>query len=143
VSSSGSGFVRCGWKTSGRVGRTALRPLRVSVDGAVVLYPSQIAPEAAGRQRRLCRQLGSPVHTVSASSRFEQEPGAALGFINPVFDKTRRRNVALFVDYLVSLSKASYQRHVVLAQPRQHVERVDIVRIVVGKPRRWCAGMRT
>jgi hypothetical protein len=52
----------------------------------------------------------SPAHAVPASTRFKQEPGAALSFVNPVFDQTCRRNVAVFVDDLADFPKASYER---------------------------------
>jgi hypothetical protein len=54
--------------------------------------------------------------TRAPSTRFKQEPDAPFSFINPVLDQTGRRNVAQFVDNPVNLSKASCQRHIVLAQ---------------------------
>ena len=66
------------------------------------------------------------------SARFEKEPGAPFSFVNPVFDQTCRRNISVFVDDLMGFSKASYQRHVVLPQLSQHVERANMVRIVVA-----------
>lgn len=66
-----------------------------------------------------------------STTRFKQEPCAALSFINPVLDQTRRRNVPEFVDELMNFSKAFRQRHVVLTELCEHIEWVDIVRIVV------------
>src|ERR1700733_11926369 len=69
---------------------------------------------------------GIPVPT-----RLEQEPGAPLSLVDPVLDEARGGDVAYLVDDVVHLAQARREALIVLAQLREHVERVDILGIVV------------
>src|SRR5580698_5615477 len=64
-------------------------------------------------------------------TRLEEEPGAPLGLVNPVLDEARGCDVAYLVDDVVHLAQARGEALIVLAQLREHVERIDILGIVV------------
>src|SRR5271170_781046 len=63
--------------------------------------------------------------------RFEQEPGAAFGLVDPDFQQTRGSDVAVFVADAVDLAHSHDELLVVVAEFSQHVLRLDVVRIVV------------
>ena len=65
------------------------------------------------------------------ASRFEQEPGATLRFIDPDLYQAGGRDVAVFVADVVDLAKSRGQRLVVSRKLGEHVPWFDIVRIVV------------
>jgi hypothetical protein len=69
---------------------------------------------------------------IAAAARFVQKPDAALGLVDPDLDQARRRDVAFLLAEVVGLPHAGDQRLVVRVQLSQHVERVYIVRVVVG-----------
>jgi hypothetical protein len=74
---------------------------------------------------------------VASAAGFEQEPRASLRFVDPVLDEACGRNVAVLIYHAVHLAQAAGQSLVILAQRRQHVERVYIVRVVVLAGRSW------
>ena len=69
---------------------------------------------------------------VDSPAGFEEEPCAPLGFIDPSFDHARGRDVTQPIDNVVNLSETRRQGEVVIAKFREHVERIDIVRVVVN-----------
>src|SRR2546423_9921023 len=72
------------------------------------------------------------VRTSIPSARgFEEEPCSTLGFIDPNFDETRSRNVAMFIANVVRLTKTARERFIVLRQFREHVQRLDIFGVVI------------
>jgi hypothetical protein len=68
---------------------------------------------------------------VSVPARFEQEPGAPLGFIDPDLDQAGRGNVTVLVANVVCLAQARRHRLVVFAQFRQHVGGLDALSVIV------------
>ena len=50
------------------------------------------------------------------SGAFEQEPGAALGLVHPVFDQAGCRDIAVLVAEIVGLLHQRDEREVVLAE---------------------------
>src|SRR5450755_1198019 len=83
------------------------------------------------------RPAGSrPRHAVSSArldpaARFEQEPGPSLGFVDPDFEQARGRDVTVFLAQIVRFAHRCGELQIVLAQFRQHIERRDVVGIVV------------
>ena len=63
---------------------------------------------------------------------FEQEPSTTLGFIEPYFDETRRRDIPVFVTDVVRFAEARSHRFVVVHQFREHVQWLDVFGIVIG-----------
>jgi hypothetical protein len=61
---------------------------------------------------------GYRIYEIARSIRparcFVQEPGSALGFIDPNFDQARRGDVAVFLTYVVGLAETRGQGLVVL-----------------------------
>ena len=64
-------------------------------------------------------------------ARFEQEPRPPLGLVDPVLEQARARDVVVLVAESVRLAHVRGELLVVLTQLCQHVERRDIVRVVV------------
>src|SRR5262249_33652383 len=77
-------------------------------------------------RRSMARKPSSP-------ACLEQEPDALFGLVDPDLDEARRRHVVALVANTMDLPHADDQRLVVLAQLAQHVQRVDVVGIVVGQ----------
>src|ERR1700722_9924884 len=65
------------------------------------------------------------------SGRFEQEPGAAFGLVDPDFQEARGGDIAVFVADAVDRAHSPDELLVVVAKFSQHVLRLDVVRIVV------------
>src|SRR4051812_35534387 len=84
----------------------------------------RVSPHAA-------RERTSSRNSSALAARFKQEPGATLRLVDPVLDQARRRDVAGFIYNIVHLAQAGRELLVVLAELGQHVERLDVVRIVV------------
>src|SRR5438093_8051385 len=59
--------------------------------------------------------------SITWTRSFEKEPGPSLGFIDPNFDETRCRNVAMFIAHIVRLAQARSQSLVVVLQLGKHV----------------------
>src|SRR5260221_12872883 len=68
---------------------------------------------------------------VPAAARLEQVPGALLGLVDPDFDQAGGGNGAVLVNNVVNLAQTSGKRLVVVAQFGKHVQRFDVLRIVV------------
>src|SRR5437773_5115494 len=69
--------------------------------------------------------------SIHATRGFKEKPRSTLGFIDPNFDQTRGGNVAMLVAHVVSLTKARGQLFVVVGQLSEHVQRLDVFRIVI------------
>src|SRR5580693_2631269 len=77
-------------------------------------------------------QTGSLVaRRVPLAARLVQEPNSPFRLVDPVLDEARSRNVAHLVNDVVRFPQTRRQGHVVLAQFRQHVERIDILGVVI------------
>jgi hypothetical protein len=83
-------------------------------------------------QQRLEVSDEPPSNPLARPHRFEQEPGAAFGFIDPGLEQAGAGNVAAFVAQGVRLPHMSCQLFVVFEQLGQHIEGGYIVGIVVG-----------
>ena len=70
----------------------------------------------------------------AAAACFEQEPGAALRFVDPVLDQARSSNVVMPLADFMRRAQASSQLLVVAAKLNQHVLRRHEFRIVVRQP---------
>ena len=68
---------------------------------------------------------------VDPPAGLEEKPYTPLGFVDPGLDQTRGCDVTQFIDNVVYLSKTRRQGEVVIAKLREHVERIDVVRVVV------------
>ena len=69
--------------------------------------------------------------SVSPARGFEEEPGPTLGFIDPYFDETCRRDVAMFVAHVVRFAQTRGECFVVVHQLGQHIQRLDVFGIVI------------
>ena len=65
---------------------------------------------------------------------FKEEPGASLGFVDPNLEQAGGGDIVMFVAKLVRFPHPPRQLAVVLAQLRQHIERLDVFRVVVFDP---------
>src|SRR5882724_5973108 len=65
------------------------------------------------------------------AARLEQEPRTPLGLVDPVLDETCGGNVTCLIHNIVHLAQARGERLIVLPELGQHIERIDIVGIVV------------
>lgn len=83
----------------------------------------------------LQRRLHLRRSDVAAPTRLKQEPDALFGLINPVFQQAGRRDVPVSVAQVVQSAHAADQLAIVVAKLGQHVERIHIVRVIVGNPR--------
>jgi hypothetical protein len=61
----------------------------------------------------------------------EKKPGSSLGFIDPNFDQARRGKVTMLVAHVMCFAKVCGQRFVVVGQLGDHVQGLDIFRIVI------------
>src|SRR5664279_4516372 len=68
---------------------------------------------------------------VSPPACLEQKPGAPLRLVDPHLDQAGGSDVPMLIAYVVRLAQAAHKCLVVLAQFRQHVRGLDVVRIVV------------
>ena len=68
------------------------------------------------------------------SRRFEQEPRAALGFVDPGFKEARGGDVAMFIAQRVGSPHLRCELLVVVAKLSEHVAGRHKVGIVVEKP---------
>src|SRR5262245_39564086 len=96
---------------------------------------------SASRAATCCRDpncLGlSPVRERESVPRpcgFEQKPRATLGFIDPDFDETCRRDVTMVVTHVVHFAETCDQRFVVVHQLGQHVQWLHVVSVVIEHP---------
>src|SRR5205085_10218477 len=68
----------------------------------------------------------------SACSRcLKQKPRTALCLVDPDFQKTRRRNVAMLIAKVMRLAHARGELFIVVAQFGKHIHRADEIRLVV------------
>src|SRR5205823_2678406 len=56
---------------------------------------------------------------------FRQEPGAALGFVDPVLDQARRRNILMLVTDVMCRTQEFSELEVIAAKLSQHIYRSD------------------
>src|SRR5687768_3712081 len=70
---------------------------------------------------------------ISAPIRFEQEPDASLGLVQPDLDQARAGDVAVLIAYVVSLAQPRRESLVVVTELGEHVGRLDIIGVVVGE----------
>src|SRR6516164_11828633 len=103
---------------------TRRRPDRFRTLYAKKAYPADARASCATVKPSLPRNAG----------RFEQEPGASLGLVDPVLDQAGAGHVVVFVADRVSLAQARHQLLVVVAQLGKHVQRRDEVGVVVQHP---------
>src|SRR6185437_12878788 len=83
-------------------------------------------------QQEVCRAgARTSWRSSSPATRLKQEPHTPLGLIDPVLDEARGCDVAQLVHYVVHFTQTTGQRLVVLAQLGEHIERIDVVGIVV------------
>src|SRR5262249_55988360 len=104
----------------------ARQPVDVLCHPAVIHAVSPSAFWARTLRISVARGTASP-------ARLEQEPDALFGLVDPDFDEACCRHVIALVAETMDLAHAGDQRLVVLAQFAQHVQRVDVVGIVVGQ----------
>src|ERR1700722_6443128 len=69
--------------------------------------------------------------SVLAAGRFEEEPGAPLGLVDPDFKQARGCDIAIFFADIVGLAHDRGELFVVVTQFGQHVLRLDIDGIIV------------
>src|SRR5216117_3516975 len=69
--------------------------------------------------------------SVPSARSLEKEPRPSLRFVGPNLDQTRGRNVAMFVANIVCFTKARGQLSIVLRELRDHVQRLDVLGIVI------------
>src|SRR5881398_2670968 len=72
-----------------------------------------------------------PFLLIPAALYLGQKPGPAFGFIDPNFDQTWRSDVTMLVADVMCLAQTRGQRFVVVGQLRDHVQRLDVFRIVI------------
>src|SRR5262245_23795506 len=89
------------------------------------------ASPISSRRLPTARATRSTLAGDAAPARFEQEPGPPLGLVDPVLEQARARHVVVLVAESVRLAHVRGELLVVLTQLCQHVERRDIVGIVV------------
>src|ERR1700751_1970268 len=75
--------------------------------------------------------LDAPTSFASAARGLEQEPGAPLGFIDPVFQQACARHVAVLVAEVVDLPHARGELLVVVAKLGQHVLGRHVIGVIV------------
>lgn len=63
--------------------------------------------------------------SVCSTKGLEQEPDPLLGFVDPLLEQARARNVAVLVAKIVHGAHAGDQCAIVLAQLRQRLVRLD------------------
>ena len=67
-------------------------------------------------------------------ARLVQEPHAPLGLVDEILEKARGRDIVVLVADLVGLAHRGDHALIVLAQFGEHIERIDIGRVIVGEP---------
>jgi hypothetical protein len=77
------------------------------------------------------RSAASGVGQSTASAALEQEPDAALRLVDPGLDQTRAGDVTIFVAQSVGLPHTGGKLEIVVTELNQHVERCDVVGIIV------------
>jgi len=70
---------------------------------------------------------------IFAPIRFEQEPEASLGLVQPDLDQACAGDVAVLIADVVSLAQLRRESLVVVAELGEHVGRLDIIGVVVGE----------
>src|SRR6185437_826655 len=75
--------------------------------------------------------LESAPRFAGLAARLEQEPRTAFRLVDPDFDQAGGRDVAMLVAEAVRFSQARGELLVVSAQFGQHVQRLDVLGIVV------------
>src|SRR5271169_629164 len=85
-------------------------------------------------QERTARRNQAWRALIAPPTRFEQEPSTPLGLIDPVLDQAGSRDIAVFVDHPMQLPQARRQGLVVIAQLSEHVERFNVVGVVIHDP---------
>lgn len=67
---------------------------------------------------------------------FEEEPGPPLGLVDPGFNQARGADIVVFLAEAVNFSQSGGEASIILAQFRQHIERLHVVGVVVEDPLR-------
>jgi hypothetical protein len=62
---------------------------------------------------------------------FKQEPYAALGFVDPIFEHARRRDIAMLITEIVNLAHFVGELQIIIAKLGQHVVRRYELSVVV------------
>jgi hypothetical protein len=91
------------------------------------MQPASVTPTRGQTTAATSRVIGS----VSSSRYFEEEPIAAFSLVDPNLDQAGRGNVAMLFTDVVGLAQSRGQGAIVLRQFRQHIQRLDIFRIVI------------
>jgi hypothetical protein len=81
-------------------------------------------------------QLG--VAPLPGATGLEEEPSASLGLINPSLKQACAGHVSMLVTKAVRLAHMRGQLLIVVAQLGQHIQRRDVVGIVVEDPLQTC-----
>src|SRR5450432_310868 len=68
---------------------------------------------------------------VPAPAGLEEEPGTTFGLVDPHLDEACTRDIAVLVAHVMDLAQACGEFLVVVTQLGQHVQRLDVVGIVV------------
>src|SRR5581483_5046353 len=84
---------------------------------------------ATQKPRRLA---GLMAGGIPPAARLVQEPDAPLGLVDPYFEQARSRHVVLLVAEIVRFAHDPDQRLVVAPELGQHIERIDVIGVVVG-----------
>ena len=95
-------------------------------DSGQILNVSEIglpSEDVIAFANELCIQLGLSV--------FKQEPGALLGLVDPYFDQACGSNVTVLVTDVMRLPEPTGQGPVVLAQLREHIQRLHEIGIII------------
>jgi hypothetical protein len=70
----------------------------------------------------------------AGATGLEEKPGAAFRLVDPDFNQAGRADVAMLVAKVVCFAQPRGKRLIVFAQLGQHVERLDITRIIIEHP---------
>ena len=79
------------------------------------------------------RDAGEESPNLSGPADFEEEPDAPFRLVDPCFQKACGSHVVLFIAQVVSFAHRGEHCPVVFAQFGDHVERIDILRIVIAE----------
>src|SRR5580704_10369698 len=131
-------------RTPARIGRLAASasPRWNSNGREWYRFPMKATRRARAERRQASARLtasfdSSPACMSSAgalaeSARLEEEPGASLGFVDPDLEEACGGDITVLVAHAVRLAHPRGEPQVVLPQLGKHVERRDVVRVVVG-----------
>jgi hypothetical protein len=81
-----------------------------------------------------CHRFTMPCARLFPSCCLEQEPSASLGFVDPDFEQTGRRDVIVLVAKCMGLPHVGGELPVVVAELGKHCRRRDELGVVVEQP---------